>query len=114
MKASKIINILSLSVLLTFVSSCTTVDYVGESYPATQDVQIYYSLEEVPEEYRIFGHLVGTGGIFSTENERFEKLKLEGMARGADAIVITGIDIENGDDLDETKKINASLIKYIE
>lgn len=114
MKAKRIGKILLLIVSISLLTSCSSIDYVGETYPSSQNVEVFYSLEEVPREYRIFGHVVGSGGIFSTENDRFQKIKLEAMNRGADAVVITGIDIEHQDDLEETKKIHASLIKYLE
>ena len=54
--------LLTLLLVLTIIA-CTSFKYVGENYSSTTEVQVFYSLEEIPVKHRIFGHIVGTPGV---------------------------------------------------
>ncbi len=108
-------NTKNLSLSLILVSSlillnCTTVDYVGKTYPGTSHVDVYYSKEEVSNDYEIIGYAVGYKQDYDSI---ISKIIEEAKTNGADAIVITGIDVEVSND-NKTKKVTASLLKYME
>ena len=98
--------------IVSLLTGCISTNFIGDTFPETEDVQIFFSVREIPNEFTVFGHIVT-----STSNSLFvsvEDLKIELVAeakkRGADGIVINGIDVETGTD-SEIRKINASLIK---
>ncbi len=47
--------------LLCFLMlGCATINYIGESYPSTQDVDLYFSEEDIEQEYKVVGRVVAT------------------------------------------------------
>lgn len=98
--------------IVSLLTGCISTNFIGDSFPQTDNVQIFFSVREIPNDFTIFGHVVT-----STSNSLFisvEDLKIalveEAKKRGADGVVINGIDVETGTD-SEIRKINASLIK---
>ena len=90
------VSLLALFVL--FVAACAKVDYIGQSYPPTTHVDLYFSEEDIRENYRTMGHVIAQANE-GISIERLQK-KLEAKAReeGADGIVIYGFDrIQTGE-----------------
>src|SRR5690606_31676518 len=52
----KIISLLLVAGAFTF-HACMTVSYVGDRYPPTEQVDVYYAEKDVKAEYRVIGHL---------------------------------------------------------
>ena len=109
-------NKLFLLGLFLTVLGCAEVRYVGETLPATDDVDIFYDEKSIEREYTTIGHAIGTGGFVLSTSKIQKKLIEEAKRRGADAILITGVGKDSvpfGDDssTDETQ-INASFLKY--
>ena len=107
-------GILLLIVILAL--GCASVNYVGRESEPTNQVDIYYSKEEVGKDYTVLGHAIGSG-TFGASNEKIQnKLIEEAKRRGADAIIITGLGkshVPVGDDSStEENQINASFLKY--
>ena len=65
-----------ISFLLTVIIlvSCTKIDYVGESYPATTHVDIYFSEESVEREYKIMGYMVATANDMVSASKMQDKM----------------------------------------
>lgn len=102
-------NYIYITVLIViFIISCIPIDYIGDTYPPTDSVDVYYSEKEIKLNYIIFGHILGSK---SSIEDIKEKLQLEAMKRGADAIVFTKVDFEESE-VSRTRKLSASLIKY--
>jgi len=102
-----------LAVLL--VVGCASVDYVGRSLDPTVQVDVYYSAEEIERKYTVIGHAIGTGKFLVSNEAILEELIEEARSRGADAILITGIDkshVPTDDGSVEEKQIIASFLKY--
>lgn len=83
MKAYLIIGLFCLLSL-----GCAMVSYVGEKYPPTTSVEIFYSTHDVTKSFKVIGHMTypaseGTEAIKA-------KFVAYGKSIGADAIVITG------------------------
>ena len=90
------ISLLALFVL--FVAACAKIDYIGQSYPPTTYVDLYFSEQDIREDYRVMGHVIAQANE-GISVERLQK-KLEEKAReeGADGIVIHGFDrIQTGE-----------------
>lgn len=126
------------SFLLTVIvlASCTKIDYVGESYPATNQVDIYLSVESVEREYTIMGHMLATADDMVSASKMQDKMVKKAKEKGADGIIILGLErYQSGErtswsettkekdgktrtsgssstSADEKKEIKATLIKY--
>ena len=47
--------------LLLFSAGCAYSDYIGRSYPATRDVEIFFRTEDIGREYEVMGEVRITG-----------------------------------------------------
>ena len=110
------VSLLALFVL--FVVACAKIDYIGQSYPPTTHVDLFFSEEDIRQDYRVMGRVIAQANE-GISVERLQK-KLEAKAReeGADGIVIHGFDrIQTGETTtyneetkrDETKRSIAAI-----
>ena len=102
-----------LGTLLTI--GCASVNYVGKSFDPTTNVDLYFSKEEIKNEYTIIGHAIGSGKSFVSNDKILKKLIEEARSKGADAVLITGVgksNVPTGDGSVDEKQINASFLKY--
>jgi hypothetical protein len=77
--------ICGLSLLL---SSCGMVSYVGDKYPPSASVEVFYSAHDVTKSYKVIGHM--TYPVSAGTEAIKAKFVAYGKSIGADAIVITG------------------------
>lgn len=107
MKTTKLSLFFAL-LLCVFISSCSTVSYLGDTYPLHQNVDVFYASRDVKREYKVIGHLVNAISI----NEQSTKNEIIGKAKtvGADGIIFTGFGTTAGKDGSNT--ITADAIKY--
>ncbi|SDE79004.1 hypothetical protein SAMN05216464_109201 [Mucilaginibacter pineti] len=90
-----------------FLTSCgTMVNYLGDAYPATNKVDVYYDAKDIKQEYKVIGHL---SMINDLDQEVVKKaLVNKSKAMGADGVIIlqtTGKD---------NSTVKADAIKYSE
>jgi len=71
---------------------CAHLDYVGQSYPPTQQVDLYYSEENVGREYTVMGELAATAQEFVSARKIQEQMVEKAKQKGADAVVILGME----------------------
>jgi altronate dehydratase len=98
-------------------AACAQVNYIGQSYESTNDIQIYYDEYAIEESFTIIGHAVGTGTFGASNDKIRDKLIKAAKHHGADAILITGLGKSNvplGDDGGSTEEtqVMASFVKY--
>ena len=101
------LSLIALAVLLTV--SCTKIDYVGKSYAPTTNIDIYFSLDDVKGSYEVMGHLTATAGEFTSSEKMQEKIIEKAREKGADAVVILGLDHyikDGGSSWSETTETN--------
>jgi len=111
-----------LLILMFFFFLCSScgpmVQYLGDSYPSTTNLDVYYDEKDVEKEYKTIGKMTH-GNMFDYEVDTIkEKMIQKAKAKGADGIVF--MDVENvrniGDDddfLDDDRlSITAKVIKY--
>ena len=101
---------LVLSVL--FVAACAKIDYIGQSYPPTTHVDLYFSDADIREDYQVMGHVIAQAneGI-SIENLQ-KQLEAKAREKGADGIVIHGFDrIQTGETTVYNEKTNQGIKK---
>ena len=80
-----------LLILALLVSACAEqpeIDYVGNSYTPTTDVEIFVSADDIEEEYVEMGKAVAVSSTNISTQELQEALLEEAKRVGADAIII--------------------------
>lgn len=95
--------------LLLSTTSCRNVYYVGDRYPSTNQVDVYYAERDVKREYKVIGHL--SEQIRSRNGEERTKAAIVAKAReiGAHGIIITGIEHIGGEETRRFQKAEAIL-----
>ena len=77
--------------ILLFLSGCISSVYRGESFPATNTLQVYEFNEKAPANARVIGTGQASGEFSAVSNEDLrEKLKSLGLQHGARFMVIIG------------------------
>jgi hypothetical protein len=84
-----IVVLLFLSILLV---SCATTDYVGETYSPTSNVDVFFDPSEIKRPYKIMGTAKTEGTEYLTFEAIEQQLVKDAMSKGADAIIIEGMD----------------------
>jgi hypothetical protein len=101
--------------LLLLLCSCVYFNYVGSNYEPTEKVDVFYSASEVTKPYTTIGHAISAGEMFVSVEKLQAKLHEEAKSRGADAIIITGIERDTelgGNAFDTEKQVKATFIRY--
>jgi len=81
---------LLLSAVLLLTAGCISADYVGKTFPATRTVDVYHDKQDIKRPYQSMGEIMLEADDF-LDNDRIQhRLEDEAMARGADAVLITG------------------------
>ncbi len=84
------IIVLLMMVLNLFLTACgDDIDYIGDTYLPTTHVDVYFSEDDVTEDYQKMGHATAEGG----DAEELQKRLIEkARENGADGIIFEGID----------------------
>ena len=53
----------ALAVIL-LLAACTKLDYIGEEYPPTQHVDLFFSEADIEYDYKVMGRILATAGDF--------------------------------------------------
>jgi len=69
------------------LSSCSIPSYLGDKYPSTDKVDVYYSAHDIKRPYKVIGHMSYTNSGTKQDKSAFIAY---GKKIGADAIIITG------------------------
>jgi hypothetical protein len=81
-------NFLIICGLGLMLSGCAMVSYIGDKYPPSTSVEVFYSAHDVTKPYKVIGHMTYPAG-YGTEALK-AKFVTYGKSIGADAVVITG------------------------
>jgi hypothetical protein len=85
---------ISRALALLALAGCVSVDYVGRSYPPTGHVDVYYSSADVKRPYSTMGEVraqVDAIPFTNPSQQLQEKLVAEARSRGANGIVLGGL-----------------------
>ncbi|MDE0043543.1 MAG: hypothetical protein OXT74_15995 [Candidatus Poribacteria bacterium] len=105
------IIVLALPMILFFAAcgSDIDVDYLGDSYPPTSHVDVYFSEDGITAGYLVIGHATADGG----DTEALQETLIEkARESGADGIIFEGFDrVETGEqtivnDIGDTSIVN--------
>lgn len=77
---------------LALVFACTKIDYVGESYSPTTQVDMYFSEDEVTREHRVMGRMVAHANDAVSAEKMQKKMMKKAREKGADGIIILGLE----------------------
>ncbi len=90
------VSLLALFVL--FVAACAKIDYIGQSYSPTTHVDLYFSEEDIREDYQVMGHVIAQANEGISIESLQKQLEAKAREKGADGIVIHGFDrIQTGE-----------------
>lgn len=78
--------------LLIIIVGCTKIDYVGEEYPPTTHVDMFFSMDDIEQDYKIMGHVVASAEDIVSAEKMQKKIMEEARKRGADGVVILGLE----------------------
>lgn len=96
-------------------AGCANVFYLGDAFSVTSQVDLYYDESAIEKAYDLIGHGLGSG-IWVSSQKIQKKLIEEAKARGADAILITGLGKSNisiGNRLRASEKqLNVVFLRY--
>lgn len=81
-----------LAALLVLATGCAHLDYVGQSYPATEHVDLFYSEANVGREYTVMGELNATLEEFVSTHKAQDQMVQKAREKGADGVVILGLE----------------------
>jgi len=79
-------------VLIIMIIGCTSIDYVGEEYPPTTHVDLFFSMEDVEQDYKVMGQLIATADDVVSADKMQKKIMEEALKKGADGVVILGLE----------------------
>lgn len=79
-------------VLILLIAGCTKINYIGEQYPPTTHVDMYFSEEDVEKEYKVMGHVEVIAGEFVDVDKMQKDLMEKAREVGADGVIILGLD----------------------
>jgi hypothetical protein len=88
-----------------FLASCASINYLGDTYPATTKADVYYDAKDIKQDYKVIGHL--SMPYSSNSNEIKSKLSAKAQSLGGDGIIVLQT---IGHEDKETVK--ADVIKY--
>jgi hypothetical protein len=86
---------LLLPLLALACAGCVSVDYVGKTLPPTASVDVYLAASDVPRPYQVIGNASAEIEAIPFTNpaqQLQEKLVAEARSRGADGIILGGVD----------------------
>ena len=110
------VSLLALFVL--FVAACAKIDYIGQSYPPTTRVDLYFSEQDIRQNYRVMGRVIAQANEGISVEHLQKKLEAKAREEGADGIIIHGFDrLQTGETTtyneetrrDETKRSIAGI-----
>lgn len=81
-----------LLIIAICLSACTKIDYIGEEYPPTTHVDLFFSMDDVAREHKVMGNLIATADDGVSTEKMQKKIIEKAMKKGADAVVIMGFD----------------------
>lgn len=84
--------VLILCVLLACFVGCTQIDYIGDEYPPTSHVDLYFDEADIHFDYIVMGEVIASANDLVSAEKMQEKIKKKAMEKGADGIIFTGME----------------------
>jgi len=84
-------RLLPVALIAGLGTGCATVDYVGEAYPPTAQVDVFFAEKDVPRAYKVIGQVIASGDQFVSASTLNQKMLARARATGADGVIIIDI-----------------------
>lgn len=81
-----------LLIIAICLSACTKIDYIGEEYPPTTHVDLFFDMDDVTREHKVMGNLIATADDGVSTEKMQKKIMEKARQKGADAVVIMDFD----------------------
>ena len=93
--------------------SLPVIHYLGDSYPSSASIDVFYDMKEVKKEYQVMGRM--TNDKFMEYDIELIKRKMMEKAKlvGADAIIFFDLSAEDIERIGDGISVKAQLIKYL-
>lgn len=91
-------------IFLMALTGCITTDYVGNTYPATTRVDLFFDKADIMNAYTVMGELrvEGDNHIFMRSEKLQRKLMEQARKRGADGILLSPVAIRVTGETEQT------------
>ena len=83
------------ALLLFMLAGCVSTDYIGAKYPATENVDLYFSEDDIERPYKIFGEVRAEMPKLGEAKRLQKALIKQAKKKGADGLVIGPIDVRS-------------------
>jgi hypothetical protein len=93
--------------------ACATTDYVGETYTPTTHVDVFFDASEISRSFKTMGTAKTEGTEYLTFEVIEQQLVKDAMSKGADAIIIDGMDTIKVGSTSSTSGKSAGKPRYI-
>src|SRR6476620_9737629 len=104
---NSLLSQLSLLLIFTLISCAPLIHYVGDSFPPTSTVDVYYSVKDIQRDYTIMGRM--TRELIQGDAEKKEMIE-EAKRKGAEGIIFYDLTMDAGKS--SLVSIKAELIRY--
>lgn len=104
-----------LILIFFLIVSCTpTIYYLGDSYPETDEIDVFYDEKDIKREYSTIGQMTHDKIINYSPDEIKKEMILSAKKKGADGIIFSDMVTERENEIEGDRiSIKAKLIKYI-
>ncbi|MDH4155789.1 MAG: hypothetical protein OEW00_00735, partial [candidate division Zixibacteria bacterium] len=58
--------------VVLLLAACTKLDYIGEEYPPTDHVELFFSEADIESDYKVMGRILATAGEY-VNSEKIQK-----------------------------------------
>lgn len=96
--------VLLLGMAFGLVSCSVYTHYIGKTYPATASAEVFVDWKDVPSDYETMGYIEATPRMFKTVEDAQAAIERKAQEAGADAIVLTGLDVKSKPTITGTEK----------
>lgn len=85
-------NLLVQLLVIPLLFSCAQSNYVGKTYPPTTNVDLFLEEQSITRQYELMGHIIVDGSDIISAEKLQEKMVEEAKNKGADAVLILGLE----------------------
>ncbi len=113
-------NLILVLPIFLIATSCLTiipdrfqnpVHYLGETFPPTEQVDVFYNFGDVEKEFKVIGKISNDAGATYSIEKAKEKMIALAKEKGGDAIIFLNLDVESIE-LDRRIAIAAEVLRY--
>jgi len=79
-------------IVSAFILGCAKSSYIGKTYTPTSNVDLYMDAKSITRQYEIMGQISIDGESLVSTDKLQEKMIEEARAKGADAVLVEGLD----------------------